>query len=191
MKAQRGFAPPKPSFWCGAVQPRRTRTGTSAGDAGPRTPAEMQARWSNRIKVPLFNHFATFRIEITLQVGWSGGALPLRESPRFGPVWRLHHQNGPKQRLCRGLHPPRPRRRRYHLNGYGVPFVDETTITWLVRTASAARLLSARCVLIGIRPEVAEALVTSGVDLTGLTTRANLRSALCDALSVQLKSQRS
>ncbi len=70
----------------------------------------------------------------------------------------------------------------------GVPFVDNTTVTWLVHAARAARLLGARCILVGIRPDVAEALVTSGVDLTGLTTRADLRSALYDALRVQLKS---
>ncbi len=39
---------------------------------------------------------------VTVQVGWSGGALPLLESLRF----------------CGGRRPPRPRRRRYHLNGY-------------------------------------------------------------------------
>jgi rsbT co-antagonist protein RsbR len=64
----------------------------------------------------------------------------------------------------------------------GVPCIDSTTADWLLQATQAARLLGARCFLVGIRPEVAEALVASGADLTDLTTRADLRSAVEYAL---------
>lgn len=60
----------------------------------------------------------------------------------------------------------------------GVPFVDSATADWLVRTASATRLLGTQCVLVGISPEVAQALVANGAELAGLITRADLRSAV-------------
>jgi rsbT co-antagonist protein RsbR len=60
----------------------------------------------------------------------------------------------------------------------GVPLVDESLVDWLIKATSAARLMGARCILVGIGPEVAQALVASGADLANLTTRADLRSAV-------------
>ena len=60
----------------------------------------------------------------------------------------------------------------------GVPLVDESLVDWLMQATSAARLMGARCILVGIGPEVAQALVASGADLTHLTTRSDLRSAV-------------
>ncbi|MGQ9826801.1 MAG: STAS domain-containing protein [Roseiflexus sp.] len=60
----------------------------------------------------------------------------------------------------------------------GVPIVDSQVSIWLVQATTAARLLGARCVLVGINPEVSQALVASGVDLGDLVTRATLREGL-------------
>ena len=60
----------------------------------------------------------------------------------------------------------------------GVPFVDAETAQWLLQAAAAAELLGARCVLTGISPEVAQALVASGADLGRLVTRADLRGGV-------------
>jgi rsbT co-antagonist protein RsbR len=60
----------------------------------------------------------------------------------------------------------------------GVPVVDESLVDWLLKATSSARLMGARCILVGISPEVAQALVASGANLTDLTTRADLRSAV-------------
>jgi rsbT co-antagonist protein RsbR len=60
----------------------------------------------------------------------------------------------------------------------GVPLVDEGMVDWLMRATSAARLMGARCILVGIGPEVAQALVANGANLANLTTRADLRSAV-------------
>ena len=60
----------------------------------------------------------------------------------------------------------------------GVPFVDGEVIDWLIRASAAASLLGAQCVLVGISPEVAQALVASGANLDRLVTRADLRSGV-------------
>jgi rsbT co-antagonist protein RsbR len=64
----------------------------------------------------------------------------------------------------------------------GVPFVDADVAGWLLKTAAAAELLGARCVLTGISPEVAQALVASGAELGRLVTRADLRAGVEYAL---------
>lgn len=60
----------------------------------------------------------------------------------------------------------------------GVPVVDASLVDWLLKATQSARLLGARCILVGISPEVAQAIVTSGTELTALTTRTDLRSAV-------------
>jgi rsbT co-antagonist protein RsbR len=64
----------------------------------------------------------------------------------------------------------------------GVPMVDVSLVGWLIRASVAARLLGAQCILVGISPEVAQALVASGADLADLTTRSDLRSAVEQAI---------
>ncbi|MGC8874492.1 MAG: GAF domain-containing protein [Chloroflexia bacterium] len=64
----------------------------------------------------------------------------------------------------------------------GVPVVDTAVAQALVRAAEAGRLLGAEVVLVGMRPEVAQTLVTLGVSLGGLVTRANLQAGVEYAL---------
>lgn len=59
----------------------------------------------------------------------------------------------------------------------GVPIVDTQVAQALVRTASAARLMGAETILVGIRPEVAQTLVGLGIHL-GLRTAATLQEGL-------------
>ena len=57
----------------------------------------------------------------------------------------------------------------------GVPVVDTRVANHLLQTIKAARLLGARCLLVGISSEVAQAMVHLGIDLSGIATRANLQ----------------
>ncbi|MBN1886797.1 MAG: GAF domain-containing protein [Thermoflexales bacterium] len=66
----------------------------------------------------------------------------------------------------------------------GVPVVDSGVAEYLMRAARAAQLLGARPVLVGIRPEVAQAIVDLGVHLRDLVTRSDLQSGLEYALSI-------
>jgi rsbT co-antagonist protein RsbR len=60
----------------------------------------------------------------------------------------------------------------------GVAVVDTYVAQGLLQTAQAARLLGATPVLIGIRPEVAQAIVGLGLDLSDIHTANDLASAL-------------
>ncbi|WP_437323540.1 PAS domain-containing protein [Sorangium sp. So ce381] len=64
----------------------------------------------------------------------------------------------------------------------GVRAVDTHVADALTRTARAAQLLGTRVVLTGVRPEVAQTLVTLGVDLSGITTLSTLQSGIAHAL---------
>lgn len=60
----------------------------------------------------------------------------------------------------------------------GVAVVDTQVAAALLRVATAARLMGAETLLVGIRPEVAQSLVHLGVDLTTLRTAATLQDGL-------------
>jgi len=64
----------------------------------------------------------------------------------------------------------------------GVPTVDTLVAQYLLRTVTAIRLMGADCVISGIRPQIAQTIVHLGIDLTGVTTKANLADALALAL---------
>lgn len=64
----------------------------------------------------------------------------------------------------------------------GVPAVDSVTAHHLVKTATAARFMGARCLISGIRPQIAQTMVTLGLDFGELQTHATLAGALAWAL---------
>jgi rsbT co-antagonist protein RsbR len=60
----------------------------------------------------------------------------------------------------------------------GVEVVDTATAYRLMGMIRAIRLLGAEGVLTGIRPTVAQTVVSLGVDLSGISTLASLRHGL-------------
>ncbi len=60
----------------------------------------------------------------------------------------------------------------------GVPIVDSQVAQGLVAVVQAARLLGATVALVGIRPEVAQAIVGLGLSVRGLHTFSDLQTAL-------------
>jgi rsbT co-antagonist protein RsbR len=71
----------------------------------------------------------------------------------------------------------------------GVPFIDAQNVGWLLRVADAAKLLGAQCLIVGIRPEVAQAMIASGISLAGITTKATLQDAVEHALQARGRSR--
>ncbi|HEY1016666.1 MAG TPA: PAS domain S-box protein [Herpetosiphonaceae bacterium] len=67
----------------------------------------------------------------------------------------------------------------------GVPIVDTQVASALIQAARAVRLLGARVVLTGLRPELAQTLVSLGVDLSDVETRASLQAAITDTLTAR------
>jgi len=64
----------------------------------------------------------------------------------------------------------------------GVPTVDTLVAQHLLKTVAALRLMGADCIISGVRPQIAQTIVHLGVDLQGVTTKANLADALALAL---------
>ncbi len=64
----------------------------------------------------------------------------------------------------------------------GIPVMDGEVAGYLVEASQAARLLGAQIVLVGIKPEVAKAIVGLGVGLTGIVTRSDLQAGIEYAL---------
>ncbi|KAA5613937.1 STAS domain-containing protein [Rhodovastum atsumiense] len=60
----------------------------------------------------------------------------------------------------------------------GVPDVDTQTAQHLAKTVAAARLMGAECVITGIRPTIAQVMVTLGIDLSAVETRFSLAEGL-------------
>ena len=65
----------------------------------------------------------------------------------------------------------------------GVSTVDTEVAQHLLKTVSAARLLGAECIISGIRPQVAQTIVSLGIEFGDIATKATLADALAYALS--------
>ena len=64
----------------------------------------------------------------------------------------------------------------------GVPTVDTEVAQHLLKTASAVRLLGAEAIISGIRPQVAQTIVSLGIEFGDIATKATLADALAYAL---------
>ena len=65
----------------------------------------------------------------------------------------------------------------------GVPTVDTEVAQHLLKTVSAARLLGAECTVCGIRPQVAQTIVSLGIEFGDIATKGTLADALALALN--------
>ena len=63
----------------------------------------------------------------------------------------------------------------------GVPDIDESVADHLVRTVDASRLMGASVIITGLSPEIAQTLVTIGVDLSKMDTIGDLQGGLEEA----------
>lgn len=64
----------------------------------------------------------------------------------------------------------------------GVPTVDTLVAQYLLKTATAIRLMGADCIISGIRPQIAQTIVHLGIDLRSVTSKATLADALAMAM---------
>jgi rsbT co-antagonist protein RsbR len=66
----------------------------------------------------------------------------------------------------------------------GVPVVDTMVAHHIIQAAEAVRLVGAKCMLCGIRPEIAQTIVSLGIDLTQFTTKNSLQKGIEAALEL-------
>jgi rsbT co-antagonist protein RsbR len=67
----------------------------------------------------------------------------------------------------------------------GVPVVDTSVANHLLQVTRGAKLLGSDTILVGISPEIAQTIVTLGVDLAGIITRGSLQAGIEYALEQQ------
>jgi len=64
----------------------------------------------------------------------------------------------------------------------GVPAVDTQVAQHILKTVMAAQLMGAQCIISGIRPQIAQTIVSLGIEFGDIITKANLADALRYAL---------
>lgn len=66
----------------------------------------------------------------------------------------------------------------------GVKMMDTLVANHLIKTVTAARLMGARCILTGVSPAIAQTMVQLGIDLSQITTRAQMADGIKLALEM-------
>ncbi|WP_096186807.1 RsbT co-antagonist protein RsbRA [Evansella halocellulosilytica] len=66
----------------------------------------------------------------------------------------------------------------------GVPVVDTMVAHHIIQAADAVRLVGAKCILVGIRPEIAQTIVNLGIDLSKFPTKSSLKKGMEAALEM-------
>lgn len=66
----------------------------------------------------------------------------------------------------------------------GVPVVDTMVAHHIIQAADAVRLVGAKCMLVGIRPEIAQTIVALGINLNDFTTTSTLQRGMEQALAI-------
>lgn len=99
--------------------------------------------------------------------------------PLIGPIDQAR-ANQVLEVLLRGLASQRARFAIVDVTG--VPAIDEDVVHALTRVTNASRLLGVDVLLTGIRAEVAQAFCKHGDDLGGMSTCANLKHGIAQAM---------
>ena len=108
--------------------------------------------------------------------------LPVRERLLILPIIGVLDSERARQlteQLLRGIRSHRARV--VVIDITGVPDVDETVANHLVQTVDASRLMGASVIITGLSPEIAQTLVTIGVDLSKMDTIGDLQGGLEEA----------
>ncbi|WP_085520466.1 STAS domain-containing protein [Tuberibacillus sp. Marseille-P3662] len=66
----------------------------------------------------------------------------------------------------------------------GVPVVDTMVAHHILQAAEAVHLVGAECILVGIRPEIAQTIVNLGIELGEFPTKSTLRKGIETALGM-------
>ncbi|MCM3761686.1 STAS domain-containing protein [Alkalihalobacillus oceani] len=69
----------------------------------------------------------------------------------------------------------------------GVPVVDTMVAHHIIQASEAVRLVGATCILVGIRPEIAQTIVNLGIDLSKFPTKSTLKKGIESALEMTNK----
>lgn len=108
--------------------------------------------------------------------------LPVREGLLIMPLIGLLDTHRAQQVTQVLLHAIRDHRAKIVVMDItGIPVVDSRVANHLIQSVDAARLMGAKVILTGLSPEVAQALVTVGVNLERVNTQSDLQSGIEEA----------
>ena len=108
--------------------------------------------------------------------------LPVRERLLILPIIGLIDRQRARQLTEQLLHAIRTNRARVVvIDITGVPAMDSNVANHLVQTVEASRLLGATVIVTGLSPEIAQTLVTIGVDLRTMHTVGDLQGGIEEA----------
>ncbi|HXH47974.1 MAG TPA: STAS domain-containing protein [Terriglobia bacterium] len=114
--------------------------------------------------------------------GLSTPVLPVREGMLILPIVGVIDSQRARQltgQLLRGIRANRAKV--VVIDVTGVPSINSAVANHLVLTVEAARLLGATAIVTGLSSEIAQTLVTIGVDLTKMNTVCDLRGGIEEA----------
>jgi rsbT co-antagonist protein RsbR len=66
----------------------------------------------------------------------------------------------------------------------GVPVVDTMVAHHIIQASEAVRLIGAKCIIVGIRSEIAQTIVTLGINLDQVMTKSSLQKGIMAALEM-------
>jgi rsbT co-antagonist protein RsbR len=66
----------------------------------------------------------------------------------------------------------------------GVPVVDTMVAHHIIQASEAVRLVGAKCLIVGIRPEIAQTIVNLGINLSQIITKNSLQKGIEAALEM-------
>ena len=66
----------------------------------------------------------------------------------------------------------------------GVPVVDTMVAHHIIQASEAVRLVGAKCLIVGIRPEIAQTIVNLGINLNQVVTKNSLQKGVAAALEM-------
>jgi len=108
--------------------------------------------------------------------------LPVRERLLILPIIGLIDRQRARQLTEQLLHAIRTNRAKVVVMDItGVPAMDSNVANHLVQTVEASRLLGATVIVTGLSPEIAQTLVTIGVDLRTMHTVGDLQGGIEEA----------
>src|SRR5215471_6068469 len=108
--------------------------------------------------------------------------LPVRERLLILPIIGVIDPQRARQLTEQLLHGIRTNRAKVVVMDItGVPVIDANVANHLVQTVEAARLLGANVIVTGLSPEIAQTLVTIGVDLSEMATVGDLQGGIEEA----------
>jgi rsbT co-antagonist protein RsbR len=108
--------------------------------------------------------------------------LPFREGMLLVPIIGLIDSQRARQLTEQMLNSIRANRAKVVvIDITGVQSIDSRVANHIVQTVEAARLMGASVIIAGISPEIAQTMVTLGIDLTRIATVGDLQSAIDQA----------